>query len=390
MLDECCDINDEGDIELSFPNLGQPGKTYRVDVRLALLIDGDGTAGDQGVVDYTAMLVVGQKMIVHGGWFRTAIQKHGLEGQNNFDVMVKDVVVSDPENEYRVVRVLGNKNQVDNNRIPPGQANRKIKLSKAPSVGEVSVSDDMRQGKNPKDNKTDRPGNLRNLQSGKKFLVHGCCSTDTAFPDADFNNHVRFQDPDTSSPVASSWSHHTFAQKIDRFADNNGITSCGCVAHSQGGAACLTLYTYYWSCLDNGSGNRMIQSVGTPYQGSGLSGNLAELGAVFGEGCGYNGDLTHSGASTWLAGIPYWARSNVHYYTTSFETKWWRYDYCHLVSDVFLGDPDDGAVAREKGQLPGGWNQGHKEGWCHSSNMRDPHQATDSNRNEIMDTNAYQ
>ena len=38
----------------------------------------------------------------------------------------------------------------------------------------------------------------------------------------------------------------------------------------QGGAASLHLYTYYWSGFDYATGNRLIQSVGTPYQGTAL------------------------------------------------------------------------------------------------------------------------
>ena len=143
----------------------------------------------------------------------------------------------------------------------------------------------------------------------------------------------------------------------------NNIDSCGCIAHSQGGAACLHLYTYYWSCLDYGSDNRMIQSVWTPYQGTALARKLAAIGDVFGSGCGTNQDLTYSGASTWLSGVYSLARSEVHYFTTSFKDNWWSYDYCHIVTDAILGDPDYGATEKAYGQLSGDNNRGHKTGW---------------------------
>ena len=146
----------------------------------------------------------------------------------------------------------------------------------------------------------------------------------------------------------------------------------------------MHLYTYYWSGLDYSSGSRMIQSVGTPYQGTPLAGNLAALGNVFGVGCGYNSNLTTSGASSWLAGIPTWARNQVNYYSTSFSTKWWRYDYCNIATDVFLSDPEDGVVEKSRAQLSGGVNRGHKTGWCHTSGMRDPGQTGDSSRNSTM------
>ncbi|MCB1034776.1 MAG: conditioned medium factor, partial [Acidobacteria bacterium] len=160
------------------------------------------------------------------------------------------------------------------------------------------------------------------------------------------------------------------------------------VAHSQGGAASLHLYTYYWSGLDNASGPRLIQSVGTPYQGTSLAGNLAILGQIFGAGCGTNYDLTYDGASAWLSNIPTWARNQVWYHTTSFTDRWWAYDYCNLATDLFLSDPEDGVVEKSKGQLSSGHNLGHKTGWCHTDGMRDPSQVRDSSRNSNMNANA--
>ena len=130
-----------------------------------------------------------------------------------------------------------------------------------------------------------------------------------------------------------------------------------------------------------------MQSIGSPYNGSPL-GNLAALGTVFGQGCGYVNDLTTDGASAWLNNIPTWARNKMSFYTTSFTDYSLSYDYCHLASDVLLGDPDDGAVEKEKGQLSGATNMGHKQGWCHSTGMRDPSQTTDFIRNLEMNSNA--
>ena len=87
-----------------------------------------------------------------------------------------------------------------------------------------------------------------------------------------------------------------------------------------------SVHVLYWSCLDNVGSGRVIQSVGSPYQGTPLAGNLAAMGDVFGAGCGVQNDLTTSGAATWLSPIPSWARSQVNYYTTSFTDKWWRYE----------------------------------------------------------------
>jgi pimeloyl-ACP methyl ester carboxylesterase len=105
--------------------------------------------------------------------------------------------------------------------------------------------------------------------------------------------------------VRESRSHDEFARLLDAFGDANyDNAGCSIIAHSQGGAAALHLYTYYWSCLDDAGNVRLIQSVGTPYQGTPLAGNIALLGNIFGVGCGYNYDLTYNGAAGWLSGIP--------------------------------------------------------------------------------------
>ncbi|MEM1182819.1 MAG: choice-of-anchor X domain-containing protein [Acidobacteriota bacterium] len=226
----------------------------------------------------------------------------------------------------------------------------------------------------------------RPVQSAEKagsrlLLVHGYCSGNVwGNVQSQFSNYSIFQD------LNQNRSHDQFAVRIANFGSQ--YSSYGIVAHSQGGAAALHLYTYYWSGLDNASSGRLIQSVGTPYQGTSLAGNLAVLGQIFGVGCGTNTDLTYSGASSWLSGIPSWARNKVNYYTTSFTDKWWRPDWCQIVSDLLLSDPDDGTTERARGQLSSAVNRGHKTGWCHTDGMRDPNQTRDSGRNSTMNSNA--
>lgn len=234
-----------------------------------------------------------------------------------------------------------------------------------------SITNEMMMGQQPTDT------SYANKSGNKLLLVHGYCSSDVwGSYEGQFSSSSKFTD------FNQNRSHDAFARKIRDFGDQ--YNSFGVVAHSQGGAASLHLYTYYWSGLDYSSGSRMIQSVGTPYQGTPLAGNLAALGDVFGVGCGYNSNLTTSGASSWLAGIPTWARNQVNYYTTSFATKWWRYDYCSLGTDLFLSDPEDGVIEKSRGQLSGASNRGHKTGWCHTQDMRDPGQTGDSSRNSTM------
>lgn len=239
------------------------------------------------------------------------------------------------------------------------------------------ITDEMRQGVRPEIQINDAVG-------GKLMLVHGYCSSDVwgaAAAAGQFTNYVKFLD------LNQNRSHDQFANLIRNFGAS--LPSFGIVAHSQGGAASLHLYTYYWSGLDYATGGtRLIQSVGTPYQGTALAGNLALLGQIFGAGCGSNNDMTYSGAAAWLSGIPTWARAKVYYHTTSFTDVWYRYDYCQLATDPFLSDPDDGVVERAYAQLTGANNLGHKTGWCHTSGMRDPSQTTDSSRNINMNANA--
>ncbi len=226
-----------------------------------------------------------------------------------------------------------------------------------------------------------RPAGPPNKSGSQLLLVHGYCSSNVWSSETNhFTNESIFLDLDQNR------SHDTFAVMVGTFGSS--FSSFGIVAHSQGGAAALHLYTYYWSGLDYASGGRLIQSVGTPYQGTALAGNAAVLGQIFGIGCGTNYDLTYSGAASWLSGIPTWARNEVNYYTTSFKDYWWSYDYCHLVTDLLLNDPDDGTTEKSKGQLSSGVNRGHKTKWCHTSGMADPPQTTDGNRNNSMNSNA--
>ncbi|MEZ4644773.1 MAG: choice-of-anchor X domain-containing protein [Chloroflexota bacterium] len=237
----------------------------------------------------------------------------------------------------------------------------------------TEVTDDMLMGAHP----TVQPAAPT---AGVVMLIHGYCSGANTWPTSHFSSYAVFSD------LNQNRSHDQFAQLIDSYGDN--FSSFGAIAHSQGGAASLHLYTYYWSGLDNSSGSRLIQTVGTPYQGTALAGNLALIGDIFGVGCGTNWDLTYDGASLWLSNIPSWARSRVYYHTTSFTDKWWRYDYCNIASDLFLSDPDDGVIEKWAGQLSGANNLGHKTGWCHTTDMRDPGQTQDSSRNSNMNTYA--
>ena len=239
----------------------------------------------------------------------------------------------------------------------------------------VEIDDTMRMGVKPQAQATFERGVGTRL-----LLVHGYCSN-SVWPAANFTNASVFLDTNQNR------SNDQFAQRIKTFG--NTWNSYGVVAHSQGGMASLHLYNYYWSGLDNATGARLIQSVGTPYQGTNLAGVLAALGGIFGVGCGSQNDLTYSGASSWLAGISSTSRAKVNFYTTAFKsTNWWTNDYCNFASDLVLSDPEDGTTEKAKGQLSGGVNRGHVDGQCHTAGMRDPAQYNDAGRNSVMNSNA--
>lgn len=208
------------------------------------------------------------------------------------------------------------------------------------------------------------------------MLVHGYCSGGV-WPPADFHDAATFADFDANR------SHDEFAQLL--LAQGAALyDSFGVVGHSQGGAAALHLLTFYESPLDLAEGERLVQSVGTPYQGTPLAGNLALLGTVFGAGCGENTDMTPDGAALWLANVPSEPRGRVHYWTTSFFTGQ-AFDNCLFATGIFLANPEDGTTEMARGQLPGAHAEGHVQGWCHTTGMKYTAQYQDHARNAEMD-----
>ncbi len=213
------------------------------------------------------------------------------------------------------------------------------------------------------------------------MLIHGYCTDANPYPPSHFSGDLAiFED------FEQSRSHDEFALNI--LAQSAPMKSFGVVAHSQGGNASLHLLNFYWSGLDWArGGSRLIQTVGSPFQGTALAGNAAVLGDIFGFGCGENESLNYSGSANWLSLIPSAPRQQVYYHTTSFEDGF-GFDYCNIITDLLLSDPDDGVIERSAGQLPNANNMGHLEGWCHTLGMRDPAQCTDQARNTIMNQEA--
>jgi hypothetical protein len=402
------------------------------------------TTTTTSILDLSAIVHVDDaQLILHGGWIRRSLHELKLE-RKDWDLvvvsveathvddpaivlayspeiqnpgfsntMVKDTFLeesdgcddgSDGDFERKRRRQLRRPPTTSMNAVTQAHRERALEaLSRSPSDEERSITEDMRQGRRPAafegETLERRQRRLTNKGDNSvnraKILVHGYCSSASPFPPEHFTNALHFSDPDgNSNSIKSNWSNDEFARKIRRFALANDLESCGCLGHSQGGLACLHLHANYWSCLDNASsstneGTRLLQSIGTPYLGTHLAGEPAEVAGVFGYGCNTNYALTYSGAQANVRKISSNIQSKMHYYTTSFEdASLWLRDYCHAFTDMLLDDPDDGVTEQWSGQLLYGTNAGHTTGQCHSSNMRDEAQAQNAQRNAEMNANA--
>jgi len=225
-----------------------------------------------------------------------------------------------------------------------------------------------------------RPASMRNVTTakragGKVVLVHGYCSGANEFPTSQFPDSVQFQD------YKQSRSNDDFALRIKALGDQ--YPSFSIVAHSQGGLAATHLHAYYWSNLETKKDSdtcRLIQSVGSPYHGSGLAGGLAGIGDWFGVGCGSNTDLSYDGAENWVSAVPVDAQKDVYYYTTQYGDD----GYCVWGANMVLYKPNDGTTEIKKAALVGGNAQKTIIDWCHTSEMIYPAQCTDPARNAEM------
>ena len=262
-----------------------------------------------------------------------------------------------------------------------------VSVSRTPI--DASAAREMRMGRG------DQGGSLisvhpRAVPGGHNLmLVHGYCysgNPDNAWASSQFTGDVaRYLNID------QNFSHDEFA--LDILSYGNQFKSYSIAGHSQGGTAGLHLYSFYWSGLDwatpsPAEGGRLVQALGTPFQGTPLAGNIAALGEIFGIQCGANYDMTYDGAAYWLSFLPGWSREATWSWTTSFSDDSWWWDYCHIAADLILSDPEDGTVESFSGQLDGANYMGMKEGWCHISNMADPAHVLDTVRNAEIDTEA--
>eukprot|EP00163_Fabomonas_tropica_P027294 TRINITY_DN5210_c1_g2_i2.p1 TRINITY_DN5210_c1_g2~~TRINITY_DN5210_c1_g2_i2.p1 ORF type:complete len:686 (+),score=197.90 TRINITY_DN5210_c1_g2_i2:309-2366(+) len=245
------------------------------------------------------------------------------------------------------------------------------------AIAPDTITDEMRWGVPPPSFR--QASNATLASGGKLLLVHGYCAQANNFPPSEFADNAVFEDFGQSRPT------DVFARLVQKFGDQ--FPSFGTLAHSHGGLATLHLHTYYFSNLEKSTGNRRLQSMGSPYKGVPVAGLLASLGSVFGIGCGDNTDLTHDGAQLWLQGIPMEARKDMYYYTTQYKGGH-LVNYCNIAANAVLKWPNDGVTETVDSELEGGNYVSHQEAWCHTVGMAWPQQCTDKAKNKVISDNA--
>lgn len=233
----------------------------------------------------------------------------------------------------------------------------------------------------------------RSPSDGGILLVHGYCDNNSAWP------HAHFDDGPTErfNNASAGISNNAFALEILNQANSHFSDWFSVVAHSQGGMAATHLHAFYQSHLGHPNIERIIQTVGTPYQGNQFMDfyyfdpigwivnlfNLAPCEPVF--------ELTTLGAFLWRISIPTTTAKKVHYYRTTHRVATGFFDHLQFwrwkcgISSYFLLGRDDGVVTTSKGHFGRANSHGVTRGQCHTEGYRYMDQKDDISRNEIMD-----
>jgi len=213
------------------------------------------------------------------------------------------------------------------------------------------------------------------------ILLHGYCSTENPFE----KNKDQFSSSSYFLNPKSNVGNDGFALKVDEHATKLSAVKYSLVGHSQGGKVSLHMLNHYWTGLDASNNGRRIQAVGTPWKGNSAAGSAANLGKLFGVGCGTCKDLTVDGAKAWLAGINEETYQFVYYYTTTYKQGQFFGDYCNMAINALLNWPNDGVTEIKYAHLGGkSTNCGNKEQWCHTTGMKYPALYYDNARNAEM------
>jgi len=250
-----------------------------------------------------------------------------------------------------------------------GSENLQIELTDTP----ITITDEMLFGVNP------LPKPQANVTAGPSLIIlPGYCSSSNPWGSntGDFTNAALLH------LARGNYGHHAFALKAVDFAAGTGSQSFSLLGHSQGGAVSTHMVNYFFTGNDNCKNGRPIQSVGTPYSGCTAAGTLANLGEIFGVGCGSNTDLSLDGSKSWLTGISPAIAQKVYIYSTTYEQGAFFGDYCNMPINLILQWPNDGTCELQYCKLPGANYIGNTQKQCHTSDMKYKAQYTDSARNQ--------
>jgi hypothetical protein len=248
----------------------------------------------------------------------------------------------------------------------------------------ITITKEMRVGVNP----LPKPVRNSTAPGPNSFItLPGYCSSANPWQEraGDFTNTAFF------SMKKGNYNHQEFALQALDYSQNLNPKpqSFGLLGHSQGGCVSVHISNYFFSGVDYATGGYKIQSVGTPYQGCTAAGGLADLGPIFGVGCGSNTDLSLDGSKAWLSGISPESRKEVAYYTTTYEQGKIFGDYCNMAINAILKWPNDGTTELNHAPLPGGaLNMGNTQKECHTTDMSYPPQYRNPVRNQRMSAQA--
>jgi hypothetical protein len=297
------------------------------------------------------------------------LQRAGASGP----FILRNTYLADVSTSFPIATHVGDI-PVDNSAVIPIPGFAEM-LLQAP----MPITSEMRSGVNPlRVNRTAVAG-AKGL-----ILIPGYCATINPWSRnaKDFTNAYFFDEMNLNIP------NDAYAKKVIAFAEKKGLDSFGLIGHSQGGVVAAHIHNYYFSGLEAATGNRLIQTVGTPFLGSTAAANAADLGKVFGVGCGANSDLSRDGAANWISGVSMDSRKDVYFFTTTYKRNTFFGDYCSMPMNSILQWPNDGVTELPYADLPGGKNLGNKDKFCHTTEMAYPAQYDDHDRNKAMDANA--
>jgi len=251
---------------------------------------------------------------------------------------------------------------------------------------DTEITEEMLWGKNPHPKKI-RSRDAEDSNVPNLLLLPGYCTDVNPFQN---KQHTFTQ---AAFPVSKgNYDHDEYADIMIDAAKKLGMDSYSVIGHSQGGLVGTHMLNFVWTGMDNvsaqGDAKRKVQTVASPFQGNSAAGSTANLGEIFGVGCGASTDLSRDGAVLWLSGIGTLARKQVHFYTATYEQGNFFGDWCSLPMNLVLEWPNDGVTELKYAPLPGGVDMGNVEKWCHSTEMTYPPVCDDEKRNAEMNRNA--